>query len=543
MSHASPVTLITAPSVCLTWLVTSHTYDLAGQKLSTTDPLGNLTSYSYADNYVDGSSSLVTDSYLTAITYANGASDHYFYYYPTGEPAIHRDWNSNTTSYSFADSLNRLKQILYPITIDGTPGTNNTSAAGYTQYNYIDLPGAFSVSSSTLQTGSTVETKVTNYDGLGRVINTKILNSTTGGKTANVDTVYDSLGRVLSFSNPYYTLSDPTYGITSFYYDSLSRKTAQVQPDFSSQLWSYAGNVTTFTDESLHQWIRTSDGLGRLTNVAEPGGLQTSYGYDVLNNLTSVNQAGDSGDTPRNRLFVYDAVSRLSNACNPEGIAIGSSCSSTGPWSATYVYDADGNVLTKTDARNVTISYKYDFLNRLLWKTSPGSVSSCFEYDGSEPNGIGRLVQEWTQSGTCTTPPSGSSSLFTLRTIQSYDAMGRILSEQQCTPKACGTASGPQLAYSYDLAGEPTSLTNSAGANGSSLTLTTGYDAATHVKSITSNWSAFPENIYTLQTSPTYGYGPVGPLYWSMGTGLSLAQTYNNRRWVNSLGATSTAPQ
>jgi len=97
-------------------------------------------------------------------------------------------------------------------------------------------------------------------------------------------------GRVASVSNPYRSTSDSTYGVTTFSYDSLDRKTVQVQPDGSKVQWCYnnipssgqtncAGNVSTQTnaawtnlsDEAGNQRQHTYDSFGRLIEVDEPG--------------------------------------------------------------------------------------------------------------------------------------------------------------------------------------------------------------------------------------------------------------------------------
>ncbi len=89
----------------------------------------------------------------------------------------------------------------------------------------------------------------------------------------------------------------------------------------------------------------------------EPGGIPTSYGYDLLGNLRNVTQSGVTGETPRIRSFVYDSLSRLASATNPETGTIG------------YSYDANGNVKTKTtpapnsvpgSGQTVTMTYSYD---------------------------------------------------------------------------------------------------------------------------------------------------------------------------------------
>ena len=157
------------------------------------------------------------------------------------------------------------------------------------------------------------------------------------------------------------------------------------------------------------------------------------------------------------------------------------------------------------------------------------------------------MTNEWTAvaGSSCVAPPSGS--YYALRSILSYDAMGRITKEQQCKPDQCSPSSGPAVSYGYNLAGDPTSLINSVGAvNGSDqtmpLTLTTVIDAAEHMNSVTSNWSAYPTSIYTLNN-----YGAVGPLNWSLGPltptpTLTITQGYTNRLWVKSISATGQVP-
>jgi YD repeat-containing protein len=52
-----------------------------------------------------------------------------------------------------------------------------------------------------------------------------------------------------------------------------------------------------------------------------------------------------------------------------------------------YAYDADGNVLTKTDGRNIQISYGYDALNRLITASYNDSTPAALRcYDADVPN-------------------------------------------------------------------------------------------------------------------------------------------------------------
>jgi YD repeat-containing protein len=145
----------------------------------------------------------------------------------------------------------------------------------------------------------------------------------------------------------------------------------------SSLAWSKILPQVADYDEDHSHWQQTRDALGRLTKVLEndPAGsgaliFETDYTYDTLNNLTSVNQHGASGDTARYKTFLYHSLSRLTNACNTEAIATGSSCTTlnSGHWSAIYSYDANGNVSTRTDAREIVTHYSYDTLNRFVDK-------------------------------------------------------------------------------------------------------------------------------------------------------------------------------
>jgi YD repeat-containing protein len=94
-------------------------------------------------------------------------------------------------------------------------------------------------------------------------------------------------------------------------------------------------------------------------------------------------------------------------------------------------YDANSNLIAKTDARGIQTTYTYDALNRLTGKTySDGTTPGAYyQYDQSSAgfgpgssgfavtNGIGRLTSEWV----------GTLSSYTWASFRSYDAVGRTL--------------------------------------------------------------------------------------------------------------------
>src|SRR5579872_7084897 len=80
---------------------------------------------------------------------------------------------------------------------------------------------------------------------------------------------------------------------------------------------NFAADTSTVTDEALNARTNTTDALGRLIQVVEaPGvanyGYTTTYVYDPIDTLNSVNQGGQS------RTFQYTSLGRLNSAANPE---------------------------------------------------------------------------------------------------------------------------------------------------------------------------------------------------------------------------------
>jgi RHS repeat-associated protein len=251
-----------------------------------------------------------------------------------------------------------------------------------------------------------------------------------GANYIAVQTQYDALGRAYKTSNPFrsYAGEQPIWTTAGF--DALSRVISVTTPDSAVVNTSYSGNAVTVSDQTSKARKSVTDGLGRLSSVYEdPNGLsyQTSYSYDVLDDLATVNQGSQT------RTFVYDSLKRLSSVTNPESGTL------------SYQYDNNGNVMQKTDARGVVTTFgAYDLLNRPTTKTySDGTPGVTYAYD-TATNGKGRLA-------------SVSSSISTY-SYGSYDALGRALSWSE----ALGSQTY-SLSYSYDLAGHMKGITYPSG--------------------------------------------------------------------------------
>ncbi|MGQ2922883.1 MAG: hypothetical protein ACT6SF_07665 [Hydrogenophaga sp.] len=158
---------------------------------------------------------------------------------------------------------------------------------------------------------------------------------------------YDAMGRINTLVNPHGQATD-------VYYDSLGRPIQTQQPPNE-------GTVSPTVIE---------------------------YGYNPANDLTQVSD-------PRNLLTTYSV--------NGMGERTGQSSPDTG--STQYTRDANGNVLTSTDARGKVTTYTYDNLNRPTSISYPTGVATALEYDGGSsptPAAMGELTKMTDESGQTT---------------------------------------------------------------------------------------------------------------------------------------------
>jgi RHS repeat-associated protein len=111
-----------------------------------------------------------------------------------------------------------------------------------------------------------------------------------------------------------------------------------------------------------------------------------------------------------------DSLGRRTSETNPESGTV------------TFVYDDNGNVTQKTDARAVVTGYAHDALNRLLVTSySDGTLSSHYNYDETSAGlyAKGRMTSAWTLNGNQQTAESVGYNW-------TYDSAGRVL--QQVMP-------------------------------------------------------------------------------------------------------------
>lgn len=494
-------------------LITTFTYDDTGNVLTSTDPVNNVTTFDYTDNFSEGAPT-ATRAYPTAVTLPSTGSPavshitHAQYEANTGLPTTMTDLNGNQTTYTF-DSM------LRPLSVNAPDG-------GQIAFSY---PSAVSVIQNQLITATQTASTTTTVDGYGRVLHQQ-MTSDPGG-TDTIDTSYDTNGRVASVSNPHRTGSSPTDGTTSFIYDALDRMTVQTQPDANTAQSVYNNNCVTLTDEAGKQRKFCVDALGRTVNAFEPDSTnafnwETDNVFDSLNNLVSVTQKGGSVVSTqwRTRTFAYDGLSRMTQAVAPES------------GTTNYYYTTSGGALCAgnaavqcriKDARNITTTLAYDALNRVTGKTySDTTPAVTYFYDQTSSSGLTVTYGNGLRTGM--TDGSGT-------TAWSYDKMGRVLTRQQTISSVTKS-----IGYTYNLGGSVATMTYPSG-----RVYTYTYNNAGQIASLI-------DTVHNIKFFTSPQYAPPGMLTSGINgavTGwnaITLTNTYNNRLEPTQLQAVSPVP-
>jgi RHS repeat-associated protein len=540
------------------YAITLMTYDVTGQRITSTDANFNQTTYSYADNFFNDAGDTSnpnsytppqpTNAYLTTLTQpmvnSVALTEKFGYYWGTGQKALSTDPNNQTTYFHFADPLNRA-------TSTKTPNTYNGSCCGWSYRIYPNASetqvdtgvGIQSTSLSINCTGSVGDCrhdqKLT--DGLGRVTSSILVSDPDSGGQTTVTTAYDSNGRVYSVSNPHRSTSASTDGTEYYAYDGLDRKIQVTRPDGNIATTAYGtaigsngrtsqicsgfgmGYPVLGSDETGKLRQTWTDGFGRLIEVDEPdpttGSLAsgayagTCYGYDLNNNLIGVKQPGTESTCTLNgavynRCFSYDMTSRLTSATNPESGTI------------SYVFDGNGNVLSKTTP-TATLSYCYDALNRLTSKayTSQScpmtSPVATYLYDQTSYNGLTTTNGLGRRTGM--TDPAGSEAW-------AYDSIGGVLFDQRTTNSV-----SKNIPYLYNLDGSVYNVAVPSFATGSHPLNSTYAPGGAQRPLSLSLVSTYGTNIVVLQN---LRYTAAGQMCYMQGNWAYLwttTATFNNR--------------
>lgn len=504
---------------------TSSDYDILGNVVVERDALGHATSYTFDDRFgapgdgdVDGNAAPAeipagfgTFAFPTQTTNALQHTLSAQFDYHLGRAVDARDQNGVIGSAFFADPLDRLSQT---IEFYARPEATRTL------YTYDDSPFAprVDVRADRDAFGDGVLHTAVLYDSLGRE-GVKATYEKEGGGDLIIFTGavrYDARGRVGFVRNPLRSDEPPDQSRGTFTeYDALGRPTIITHPDMARTVLAYAGNVVTAADAANRKVRTETDALGRTVKVTEdPDALAvvTNYAFDAFDHVVQVTQAGPSGSQVRT--FAYDSLERLVCESTPETRVGATACTAPLPTSGVtlFTYDADGNVLTRKDARGVVAATSYDPLHRASARTysgesPPGTSGVTYTYDDPAVSfSKGRITALDT---------AGVSSTFT----DQYDAAGRVRADRQVVG-----ANTFSLAYTYDLAGQLRTQRYPSG-----RVVTNTYDKAGRFQQVAEGTYAYGR-VADRVTDNTDGYAAHGAVMnLVLGNGLRQQRRFNCR--------------
>ena len=277
-----------------------------------------------------------------------------------------------------------------------------TSATGQAAVtSYFDSEGHELLSSS-YGVGNVQETTTTTYNIFGKP---STIHRQSGELTIGESHSYDSFGRLTSMSG--------SNGTTSYTYQDGRTVTAA----------SPTGTVT-----------RTYDAWGHVVSCETEGlSADVSYTYNSMGKPASVSCGGSTVT------MEYDGAGRKTQLDDPDA------------GTQTYVYSADGKLMSQTDGNGITTAYEYDAVGRETRRTCGQSIDETTTY-GTSGNTLNRIA-----SRSC----NGYTSTF------EYDEAGRVTGETRTTPSGTYTTS-----YTYNANGMVGAVAYPGG-----VTVTYEYDA------------------------------------------------------------------
>ncbi|MEM8696559.1 MAG: LysM peptidoglycan-binding domain-containing protein [Pseudomonadota bacterium] len=370
-------------------------YDKAGRVIETTDGLGNSQTFTY-----DGRGNVLTTT----------------------------DRLGQTTSYSY-DEFNRSITMTTPENIVTTTKTNAhgeairiTDGAGrITEFAY-DVDG--NLTTTTIDPGGEAIVSTNVYDDAGKLI------EMTDGAGRTVAYAYDRADRIVSR-----TVDPDGLDLTTRYvFDGKGQTIRITDPD---------GRIT--------ELVHDREGR-RIEQRIDPTGLniRTNWVYDEGGRLISHVEGFGTTDRLTNH-YHYDAAGRLTKQIldpntpgNPNGQDI----------ETLFAYDANGNMVARTDAEGHVTRYVYDAENRQIYVVDPTNAVVKTSYDAE-----GRIVAERAYANLPTGLPGVATTLeldesdISVATDAADDRVARYAYDDDGRLRYIGDALGHVTRLTYDNAG------------------------------------------------------------------------------------------
>lgn len=512
-------------------------FDSYGNPTLLTDARGFQTQYTYGS--VGGFTDLYPTETKTALNRPEQRTTAQEYDLSTGLVIRTTDVDNNVSSSTTYDILGRATLV---------KAAENKPEETRTQTIYGDVERRVIVRSDLNALGDGKLVSIQHYDQLGRLrLSRQLEDSATQSETDETAGIKVQKRYLFSGSNSYQITSNPyraayssvataetTMGWTRNKVNNGGR-VVEVQTFDGYALpapWGvntnstgtvttfYDGMYTTVADQSGKVRRSKFDALGRLVRIDEPADINnptnlgsvdaplqpTAYTYDALSNLTLVRQGGQLqgeqyvGGQTRN--FQYGSFSHLLSATQPESGTI------------SYLYDENGNLKVRTDARGISTTYTYDGLNRVTFRDYSDETPDVTCVYDTLANGKGSL-----------TSISSSASTYS---YTGYDALGRITGSSQTTEGQ--TFAMPN--YQYDRANHLISQTSPSG-----RVIATEYDNAGRLSGVKQNNGNYYVGAAASDASNRLQYSAHGAVTaLRLGSGLWEHTAYNSRLQATQIG-------
>jgi RHS repeat-associated protein len=424
--------------------VIEYEYDIRGNLVKETDPLGSETDYTYDTlrrletvTGPDPDDGGPLGRPVTLYTYDAG-----------GQLVELTEPGDRVTRYRY-DALGRQVRVTLPD--PDTPGGLNGPVFTYT----YDATGNLIAETDPL--GNQTDYA---YDALNRLETVTRPAPEQGQPRPVTEYGYDALGRME-------TVTDPLGQVTTYEYDALDRQTKVIPPDpdgagdelapWTEYAYTASGDLQAVTDRLGHATTYDYDFLHRRIEETDANGDTTHYAFDRQGNLQSLTDPVGNTTT-----WTYDYLGRVTTETNQPG------------HTRSFTYDDAGNLVEKIDRSGRVTEYDYDNFGRLeeeRWMdgASPAhtisftyneagelaSVGDAFASYGYGYDGLGRIENIGAQIAGLT-----PSVLFT----QDFDDAGR----RRYLEAQIGTVNDFRNDYGYDDLGRMTLVTQ-AGQGGNAV--------------------------------------------------------------------------
>jgi RHS repeat-associated protein len=457
---------------------TSYEYNLAGQptKKTAADGTATVNAYDQAGRLTSINDLDTAGTSLRSVSYG---------YDLAGNLVSSTDPLHKTITADF-DALNRTVRQIQPgstgqtiVTSFGYDSDGNTTrytdpngnATTYT-YNPLGLRESEMAPSVAGQTTAADRTTLTRYDAAGR------LTSVTRPGNVTVTETYDKTGRLKTQSG---AGADAATADRTFDYDGADRLISAAVPNGTEQ-FTYDDRGLMLTSSIANGWnaLFAYDADGRTTSQTDPSGT-TTYGYDDASRLTSQSDPLTGvtvtfgyndvnlvtgvkyGTNAATRSYGYDDLHQLRSDIvkNPSGAVEAST---------TYGYDDGGHLTSKTTAGFAgagSNTYSYDDAGRLASWTA-GAMTAPYTYDpAGNLTRAGPTTYVYNARSELTSATAGSNT-----TTYSYTSRGTTAAITSGTGTTAVTSdaydeqiTAGSTSYSYDALGRLAGTTGAAGSH------------------------------------------------------------------------------